>query len=172
MFEDSIMEYEGNFLTNNSKIVIQQSTRHIELDTIPQDGYEFIYKTGLEDNLDYSKAHSKMKNAISMSNTKFIPPENFQIIFSKKIRSINNTSISLTEFVDVFIHSKPGEPSGDEKLWRKKAKMGKHKYEIRGGIESRNMKVEVILDQAELLLEKVGSIGNLTEIIKSNFDKR
>ncbi|GFW29888.1 uncharacterized protein TNCV_2673381 [Trichonephila clavipes] len=62
MFDVSLFEPQGNFLVKRDGMVIQPPQRHIELHTIPQDGYEFIHRAMLEeDDLENSSLLSKMK---------------------------------------------------------------------------------------------------------------
>ncbi|GFR30470.1 uncharacterized protein TNCT_191711 [Trichonephila clavata] len=61
MFNDGMMEPEGNFLVKNRGLYIPPPTRHIDENTVPEDGFEFIHKARLEDELVHSKAHSPMK---------------------------------------------------------------------------------------------------------------
>ncbi|GFQ71925.1 hypothetical protein TNCT_419451 [Trichonephila clavata] len=61
MFNDRMMEPEGNFFVKNRGLYIPPPTQHIDENTIPEDGFEFIHKERLEDELVHSKAHSPMK---------------------------------------------------------------------------------------------------------------
>ncbi|GFW04640.1 uncharacterized protein TNCV_3066581 [Trichonephila clavipes] len=63
MFDDSLFEPQENFFVKRGWMVIQPPQRHIDLHTIPQDGYEFIHRARLEedDDLENSSLLSKMK---------------------------------------------------------------------------------------------------------------
>ncbi|GFV78916.1 integrase catalytic domain-containing protein [Trichonephila clavipes] len=55
MLDDSVME------NKNSGLVIEPATRPIDLDTIPQDGFEFIHQARLQEELVDSVADSNLK---------------------------------------------------------------------------------------------------------------
>ncbi|GFQ64262.1 gem-associated protein 2 [Trichonephila clavata] len=55
MFDDSVMECK------NSGMIVEPPARPIDLETVPEDGFEFIHRARLEEDLLHSNEPSKMK---------------------------------------------------------------------------------------------------------------